>query len=53
VTPQGVRLRFLPRQGSWRPWWKSIAVTVHGAQLTRVTVPDHPRAGEVVIAALR
>ena len=51
VTPNGVALRFGPRQGSYRPWWKQIAVTVHGAQTTRVTIADHPRPGEVMIAA--
>jgi alpha-glucosidase len=49
VTGNGVALRFGQRQGSYRPWWKQIAVTVHGAQVTRMTIADHPRAGEVVI----
>jgi alpha-glucosidase len=53
MTPQGVRLSFGARQGNWRPWWNSIAVTVHGAQPTRMTIRDHPRAGDVVIAAAR
>lgn len=26
----GVKLSFAPREGSYRPWWKAIAVTVHG-----------------------
>ena len=47
----GVRLSFGPRQGKWRPWWKTIAVTVHGAQTARMTIPDPRRAGEVIIAA--
>jgi alpha-glucosidase len=51
VTPAGVRLRFGPRQGKWRPWWKTISVTVHGAQAGSMTIPDQRRAGEVVIAA--
>src|SRR5260221_1133450 len=51
VTPQGVRLHFGPRQGHWRPWWKSIAVTLHGARPVSRTIPDQPRAAEVVIAA--
>ncbi|MES2327591.1 MAG: TIM-barrel domain-containing protein [Pseudomonadota bacterium] len=53
VTPTGVRLRFGQRQGSWRPWWRTIAVTVHGAQPTSMTIADHPRAGEVLIATAR
>jgi len=50
VTPAGVRLHFGPRQGKWRPWWKSIAVTVHGAQPASKTVPDQPRAADLLIA---
>jgi alpha-glucosidase len=49
VTPTGVELRFGKRQGSYRPWWKQIAVTVHGAQRLRMTIADQPRAGKVVI----
>ncbi|MFL6764122.1 MAG: TIM-barrel domain-containing protein [Sphingomicrobium sp.] len=49
VTPNGVALRFGPRRGSYRPWWKQIAVTVHGAQPTRMTIADHPRSGDIVI----
>ena len=49
VTPKGLALRFGPRQGSYRPWWKQIAVTVHGSQPVRMTVADHPRAGAVII----
>lgn len=49
VTPNGVALRFGPRQGSWRPWWKQIAVTVHGAHESRMTISDQPRAGQVTI----
>jgi len=49
VTPKGLALRFGPRQGFYRPWWKQIAVTVHGSQTVRMTVADHPRAGAVII----
>jgi alpha-glucosidase len=49
VTPKGVALRFGARQGSYRPWWKQIAVTVHGPQPVRMTIADHPRTGEVII----
>ena len=51
VTPNGVTLRFGPRQGTWRPWWKQIAVTVHGPNTTSKTIPDQPRAAEVLIAS--
>jgi alpha-glucosidase len=50
VTPDGLALRFGPRVGDWQPWWKSIAVTVHGARPTRVVIPDQPRLGESIIA---
>jgi alpha-glucosidase len=49
ATPNGIALRFGPRQGRWRPWWKQIAVTVHGAQTTRATIADQPRAKEIAI----
>jgi alpha-glucosidase len=51
AAPKGVALRFGPRQGNWRPWWKRIEVTVHGAQPMRITIADQPRAGEILIAA--
>lgn len=51
VTPGGIALRFGPRQGSWRPWWKEIAVTVHGAKEVRKLIPDQPRAAQILIAA--
>ena len=49
VTPKGVSLTFGARAGKYRPWWKQIAVTVHGAQPARMTIADHPRAGSVLI----
>ncbi len=51
VTPRGVSLNFGPRTGKFRPWWKQIAVTVHGAAPAQMTIADHPKAGEVLIAA--
>jgi alpha-glucosidase len=30
ITPKGLSLQFGPRTGSYKPWWTSIAVTVHG-----------------------
>jgi hypothetical protein len=44
-------LWFNARQGSWRPWWKQIAITVHGARETHMTIPDQPRANKIVIAS--
>ena len=50
-TERGTVLRFGPRQGSWKPWWKQIEVTVHGSKAVAMTMPDQPRAAEVLIAA--
>jgi len=49
VTPKGVSLQFGRREGGYRPWWKSIAVTVHGAQVMHKTIPDQPRAASIEI----
>jgi alpha-glucosidase len=49
VTANGVALRFGPREGSWRPWWKQIAVTVHGTHVTRKLIPDQAHKAEVLI----
>jgi alpha-glucosidase len=49
VTSNGVELRFSKRQGAYRPWWKEIAVTVHGVQPIRMTIADQPRAGKVIV----
>ena len=49
VTGHGVALHFGPREGTYRPWWKSIAVTVHGARPVTTTIPDQPRAATVQI----
>jgi alpha-glucosidase len=49
-TAKGIALRFGQRQGSYRPWWKQIDVTIHGLRTTRMTIPDQPRAAEVLIA---
>jgi alpha-glucosidase len=49
ATAKGVSLQFGPRHGSYRPWWKQIAITVHGSQLLRRTIPDQPRAAAVEI----
>lgn len=49
VTPKGVALHFGPREGSYQPWWSSIAVTVHGPTPVTRTIPDQPRAATVQI----
>jgi alpha-glucosidase len=53
ATSKGIALRFGPRKGSYRPWWKQIAVTVHGPQAARMTIPDQPNRAEILIAASR
>ena len=50
TVPSGIALWFNQREGSWRPWWKQIAVTVHGAHEAHMTIPDQPRANKVIIA---
>jgi alpha-glucosidase len=49
VGTNGVVLSFGPRKGSWRPWWKRIDVTVHGAAAAHRIIPDQQQAGEVLI----
>jgi alpha-glucosidase len=47
--PNGVSLSFGPRQGSYAPWWKQIAVTVHGAKPVRKIIADQPGAATIAI----
>jgi alpha-glucosidase len=49
ATTKGLVLRFGPREGTWKPWWKQIAVTVHGAHPARKMIADQPRVSEVAI----
>jgi alpha-glucosidase len=49
VTPTGVELRFGARQGTYRPWWKAIAVTVHGPKPVRMTIADQPRIATIAL----
>src|SRR5438067_3025418 len=49
VTEKGVALRFGLREGAYKPWWKQIAVTVHGARAKRMIIPDQPRAATLLI----
>jgi alpha-glucosidase len=50
VTATGVKLIFGPREGSYRPWWRSIAVTVHGSRPYSKSIRDQPRAATIEIA---
>jgi alpha-glucosidase len=51
VVPGGVALSFNEREGSFKPWWNSIALVVHGgARETRKIIPDQPRANKMTIA---
>jgi len=49
-VPSGIAIWFNQREGKWRPWWKQIAVTIHGAHEAHMTIPDQPRANKVIIA---
>ncbi len=49
TTPRGVSLRFEARRGSYRPWWQSIAVTVHGVLPARKVISDQPRAATIKV----
>jgi len=46
VTPDGVTLDFGQREGSFKPWWKQVAVAIHGWQ-GKGTV----RAGDRTVAS--
>jgi alpha-glucosidase len=49
VTANGVALRFGSRSGSYKPWWKQIAVMVHGTKPARMVIADQPRAATVLV----
>ena len=49
ITPTGMSLQFGPRQGSYRPWWSRIAVTVHGTKPMHMIIADQPRAATIAI----
>jgi len=51
VTAKGVTLAFGARQGTYRPWWHAIAVTVHGPRPVRQMIPDQPVAATLDIGA--
>ena len=52
-TPNGWMLQFGPRQGSYRPWWTAIDVTVHGSNPVHMTIADQPKASKIVILGQR
>ena len=45
-TPSGLKVLFDQRQGSWTPWWKGLAVYVHG--WSTATPPLASAAGAVL-----
>jgi alpha-glucosidase len=49
ASRRGIELHFGPRQGSYQPWWTSIAVTVHGTRPLRRIIADQPGAATIVI----
>jgi alpha-glucosidase len=49
MIPKGISMVFGERQGSYKPWWTSIAVTVHGAKPVTRVIPDQPRAATIDI----
>jgi alpha-glucosidase len=49
VSPSGLSLSFGEREGTYRPWWKQIAVTVHGPRPAHMVIPDQPHAATVAI----
>jgi alpha-glucosidase len=49
VTANGVALSFGAREGTYKPWWRSIAVTIHGPKPVTKVISDQPRAATVEI----
>ncbi len=49
TTANRVSLRFGRRDGTYRPWWKTIAVTVYGSHPAHMTIRDQPRAATILI----
>jgi alpha-glucosidase len=49
ARPNGLSLSFGPREGTYAPWWKQIAVTVHGAKPVRRLIADQPGAATIAI----
>lgn len=55
VTCDAAHLSFAAREGHYRPWWRLIAVTVHGwtGAAPRVTLAGRPIPARVEAGALR
>ena len=51
VTARGVSLQFGAREGSFRPWWKTIAVTVHGPHAANKIIADQPGPATIEISS--
>lgn len=51
TTASGLFVEFGPRQGTYRPWWSSIAITVLGRSSVTRIIPDQPRAATIEIRA--
>ncbi|MEG8024043.1 glycoside hydrolase family 31 protein [Sphingomonas aurantiaca] len=57
ITPTGLSIDFAKPEGSFKPWWKSIAVTVHNwagagaalAKTTRVAVVNNNAAATATV----
>jgi alpha-glucosidase len=47
VTEKSVFVKFGQREGSYRPWWRSITIIVHGSRPAKRIVPDQP--GEMML----
>jgi alpha-glucosidase len=50
VSAKGIALHFGAREGSYTPWWNSIAVSVHGPHPAHKLIADQPRAATVLIS---
>ncbi len=51
ATPAGLTLDFAARDGRFAPWWRTIAVTVHGAYRGRIAAGRTTLHGEIDAAA--
>jgi len=51
ATARGVSLRFGAREGSFRPWWKAIAVTIHGSRPAHKIIADQPGPATIQISS--
>ena len=45
-TPEGLRIMFDPREGTYRPWWQQLRVVVHGW-----TIPGAAKLGARMVAS--